>query len=295
MSFKGLIATTCAIASTIAIPTVAKAVTLKLTIENIAPQQGALVTPVWYGFHDGSFNTFDLDSPASTGIEHIAEDGYTGLENRLPGFENLGIDVNNFIIPLENTISGLFSNSNEGTQDILSSEENPFFGLFPGQSNSTLINLNGNLAKNRFFSYAAMFFPNNDAFIADENPLEIFDSEGNFLGADFIISGSQVWDAGTEVNDESLANVPFTLPQIGQGVEENETIQRHPGFRPRGTGGVLDSANGLFTNADFTAPDYQIARIKIEKVSVPEPGISVGLLVFGATFLAGYRLRRKAN
>ncbi|OKH26823.1 hypothetical protein NIES593_01915 [Hydrococcus rivularis NIES-593] len=295
MKFKGIIATTCAIASTIAIPSVAKAVTLKLTIENIAPQQGALVTPVWFGFHDGSFNTFDPGATASTGIEHVAEDGYTGLENRLPGFENLGIDVNNFIIPLENTISGLFANSNEGTQDILSSEENPFFGLFPGQSNSTLINLNGNLAQNHFFSYAAMFFPSNDAFIADENPLEIFDSEGNFLGADFIISGNQVWDAGTEVNDESLANVPFTLPQIAQGVEENGTIQRHPGFRPRGTGGVLDSANGLFTNADFTAPDYQIARIKIEKVSVPEPGISAGLLVFGATFLAGYRLRRKAN
>jgi hypothetical protein len=295
MRFKGIIATSIAIASTIAIPTVAKAVTLKLTIENIAPQQGTLVTPVWYGFHDGSFNTFELGVPASTGIEHIAEDGYTGLENRLPGFENLGIDVNNFVIPLENTISGLFSNSNEGTQGILSSEENPFFGLFPGQSNSTLINLNGNLAQNRFFSYSAMFFPSNDAFIADENPLEIFDSEGNFIGADFIVSGSQVWDAGTEVNDESLANVPFTLPQIGQGVEENGTIQRHPGFRPRGTGGVLDSANGLFTNADFTVPDYQIARIKIEKVSVPEPGIGAGLLVFGATFLAGYRLRRKAN
>ena len=121
MKFKGIIATTCAIASTIATPSVAKAVTLKLTIENIAPQQGALVTPVWYGFHDGSFNTFDLGSPASTGIEHVAEDGYTGLENRLPGFDDLGIDVNNFIIPLENTISGLFSNSNEGTQG------HPFF------------------------------------------------------------------------------------------------------------------------------------------------------------------------
>ena len=295
MKFKGIIAKTCAIASTIAIPTVAKAVTLKLTIENIAPQQGALVTPVWYGFHDGSFDTFNPNSPASTGIEHIAEDGYTGLENRLPGFENLGIDVNNFVIPLDNTISGLFANSNEGTQGILSSEENPFFGLFPGQSNSTLINLDGNLAQNRFFSYAAMFFPSNDAFIADENPLEIFDAEGNFIGANFIVSGSQVWDAGTEVNDESLANVPFTLPQIGQGVEENGTIQRHPGFRPRGTGGVLDSANGLFTNADFTTPGYQIARIKIEKVSVPEPNISAGLLVLGATFLAGYRLRRQAN
>lgn len=292
---RGIIATSLAIASTIAMPAVAKAISLKLTVENLGPAQGAIVTPVWFGFHDGSFNTFDPNAPASTGIEHIAEDGYTGLENRLPGFENLGIDVNNFVIPLENTISGLFANSNGGTQGIVSSEENPFFGFFPGQSNSTVVNLNGDLTQNRFFSYAAMFFPSNDAFIADENPIEIFDPEGNFLGADLIISGSQVWDAGTELNDESLDNVPFTLAQIAQGVEENGTIRQHPGFQPPGSGGVLDASNGLFANADFTAPGYQVARIKIERVSVPEPSISIGLLVLGMTFIAGHHLRQKTN
>lgn len=290
---RGIITTTLAIASTLTMQAVATAITLKVTVENIAPSQGAIVTPLWFGFHDGSFDTFTPNAPASTGIEHTAEDGYTGLENRLPGFEDLEIDLNNFVIPLNNTISSLFADNNGSVQSILSSVENPFIGFFPGQSNSTFINLDNDLAQHRFLSYAAMFFPSNDAFIADENPIEIFDNEGNFIGADFIVLGSQVWDAGTEVNDESLANVPFTLPQIAQGVEENGTIQPHQGFRPRGSGGVLDSANGLFANADFTAPGYQVARIKVEQV--PEPNIGTGLLILGTVFFLKHRLSRKFN
>lgn len=288
---QGIISTTFAIASAITMP--AEAVTLKITIENLAPSQGAIVTPLWFGFHDGGFDTFTPGNIASTGIEHIAEDGYTGLENQLPGFENLGIDPNNFIIPLNNTISGIFANSNGGTQGILSTEQNPFIGFFPGETNSTLINLSGNINQNRFFSYAAMYFPSNDAFIADENPIEIFDAKGKFIGANFIISGNQVWDAGTEINDESLANVPFTLPQIAQGIEENGTIQRHPGFLPIGSGGILDFFGGAFANSDPTTPNYQVARIKIEKV--PEASTNVGLLILGLTFIGRLGLKKIAQ
>jgi hypothetical protein len=37
----------------------------------------------------------------------------------------------------------------------------------------------------------------------------IFDEAGNFIGADFIVLGSNVLDAGSEVNDEIPANTAF--------------------------------------------------------------------------------------
>lgn len=298
LQHRNVLATIVALGA-IATASPATAATLKITVENIGPVGGGVATPLWFGFHDGSFNTFDAGAPASPGIEHIAEDGFTGLENNLPVFEN--VDFSNFIIPPDETIASIFSNSsagnNGGVQGILSSQENPIFGFFPGQTNSVKVKLNGNSANHRFFSYAAMYFPSNDAFIADENPIEIFDSSGKFIGTDFIIAGNQVWDAGTEINDEDFSNVPFTLAEVAQGNDENGTIQLHAGFQPRGTGGVLDfiSSNGIpiFANADFTAPNYQVARIKVEKV--PEPSTVVSLLAVGGFLFLSRRLRRTVS
>ena len=90
----------------------------------------------------------------------------------------------------------------------------------------------------------------------------MFDETGAFLGVDFIISGAEVNDAGTEVNDELPANTAF----FGQmtpdtGVDENGVNTAHPGFNPPGQGGILDDAR--FANGDFTADGYQIARVTV--------------------------------
>ena len=62
-------------------------VTLQITIENLAPQQGSILTPVWVATHDGSFDTFDEGKTASSGIELVAEEGLTGLEaTKIPNF-----------------------------------------------------------------------------------------------------------------------------------------------------------------------------------------------------------------
>lgn len=53
----------------------AEAATVKVSVENLGPAGGIFLTPVWVGFHDGSFDTYDLGSPASAGLERIAEDG----------------------------------------------------------------------------------------------------------------------------------------------------------------------------------------------------------------------------
>lgn len=280
---------------TLALPT--SALNLKITVENLTPANGANVTPLWLGFHDGSFDTFNPSSPASSGIMYLAEEGLTGLEVNFPEavefFLNNGLDPA-AVPPFEQTIAGLFANSsaglNGGVQGLVIDPSLPL-GIFPTQTLSTTITVDP--IRNRFFSYGAMFFPSNDGFIADVDPLEIFDANGNFLGADFIIGRNGIWDSGTEVNTETPNHVPFSLAVFGEGIDENSTIQLHQGFLPPGSGGVLDFGGGFYANADFTNnPDFQFARITI--TTVPEPATATGLLTLGGALLLSRLCRRSS-
>ena len=178
--------------------------------------------------------------------------------------------------PPENTIAGQFALSsagqNGGYQDLVffDRREDPYFGVqLPGETASTTFILNVDPNQNRFFSYAGMIFPTNDGFIGNDTPqaIELFDAAGNFVGADFIVYGRDVWDAGTEVNDEAPTNVPYDLENLFNSIDENGVVSRHPGLNPAGTGGIVDfEFNGerVAENADFSAPGYQIARIRIQ-------------------------------
>ncbi|MDJ0744064.1 MAG: spondin domain-containing protein [Xenococcaceae cyanobacterium MO_167.B27] len=53
---------------------------VRVTIDNVAPQQGIGLAPFWVAFHDGSFDTFNEGESASSALESLAEDGITGLE-----------------------------------------------------------------------------------------------------------------------------------------------------------------------------------------------------------------------
>ncbi|MDB9516102.1 spondin domain-containing protein [Roseofilum reptotaenium CS-1145] len=205
-----------------------------VTIENAAPNLGTSLTPFWVGFHNGRFDTYDRGAPASPGLEQLAEDGNNNLisqEFANSGFGNLDATIGSAPIP-------------------------------PGATVRQTFNIDA--SQGRYFNYASMILPSNDTFVANGNPLvhEIFDANGNFVGADILISGSQALDAGTEVNDEIPANTAFfgqTTPNTG--VDQNGTIQLATGFNPVGSGGILDDSR--FTNADYTAANYQIARIRV--------------------------------
>lgn len=107
-------------------------VRLTVEVENLAPDQGAVVTPFWFGLHDGSFNTFDPGSPASAAVEIIAEEGFIGLEGLTPdypsyegtGFE--GMDLATIpILPLtianlSHAKRSLWAGSRGDSQQILS-------------------------------------------------------------------------------------------------------------------------------------------------------------------------------
>jgi len=225
----------------------AMAVEVTVTIENLAPANGNFLTPVWVGFHNGDFDSYDIGAPSTPGLERLAEDGNTGV------------------------ISAEFLASGAGTVDatILGPVVPP---LAPGLTSSMTFDLDPNSPSSRFFSYATMIIPSNDAFVANAagTAHQVFDELGNFVGASFVIMGPRVRDAGTEVNDEIPANTAF----FGQmapdtGVVEGGTVQVHDGFLPVGSGGILDDA--MFAGADFLQDGYEIARITL---SAPQPAMT---------------------
>ena len=94
----------------------------------------------------------------------------------------------------------------------------------------------------------------------------MFDELGNFVGGSFVIAGSRVLDAGSEVNDELPANTAaFGQMTPDTGVPEGGVVHVHPGFLPAGSGGILDDP--AFAAADFTQPGYRIARITVSAES----------------------------
>ncbi len=211
-------------------------VEVRVTYYNLAPEDGTVVSPLWVGFHNGTFDIYDVDSPAPERLERLAEDGDSAILS------------SDFI----ESGAGLVEGSIEGTAH--------FNAVLPGDSAMETFILDANDERSRYFSYGTIVVPSNDAFIANNNPegIEIFDEDGNFIGADFIIE--RVYDAGTEVNDEVPENTAFLAQMVpNAGVDENGVVGLHPGFMPEGN--ILTA----FPGADFTAPGYQVARITIER------------------------------
>lgn len=226
-----------------------------VTAENSAPSRGALQTPVWIGAHDGTFDIYDRNVPLGSGslvsresVERLAEDGATG------------------------PISAEFAELQFGApQATLVGPAGP---LTPSVSVSTTLNLDPYTQK--YFSYASMVIPSNDAFIANGNPLAhpLFDDRGRFIAEDFVVAGAEVLDAGTESNDEVASNTAF-LNQGGPdiGVEELGNVVIHPGFNAPADGSYPDGVltHPVFGNAQFTAPTYRAASFSFRYVDLGRP------------------------
>jgi hypothetical protein len=219
--------------------TTVQAQEIRVTITNLATADGGnLLTPFWVGLHNGEFDVYDTDTAASPSLERLAEDGNTG------------------------PLSEDFLNSAAAAQGAtLASPDGP---LAPGAQATMTFVLAGGAAANGYLSYASMFIPSNDAFVGNDDPLAhpLFDADGNFVGADIVITGAQVRDAGTEVNGEVPGNTA-ALEQAAPDTGESEggTIQPHAGFTE---GGNILAA---IPNGDFTVAGFQVARIVVELAS----------------------------
>jgi hypothetical protein len=216
--------------------------TLRVTVDNLAGPKGGILSRLWFGFHDGSFSVGQIGSPASPGLERMAEDGNSG------GLSNEFLAAGAGLV--QGTVFGT------GVLNLIP----------PGASATAIVQLDANSSKSRYFSYATMVIPSNDAFVANVNPVahRVFADDGSFLGLDFVVPGSAVLDAGTEVNDESVINAAGAGPILfaDAGATENGVVHVHPGYN---AGGPIAS-NPAFANADFKASGYQVVRIRVTKL-----------------------------
>lgn len=236
----------------------ARGVNIRVTFENLTPN--SVFSPLSSIFHDGSFANFDLGSSAPVEIQWIAELGNASFLNTKAinqGFAAKAIGGGPILGG--NTVSEIFFNL-DSTQ-------------------------------NRYFNFASMFIPSNDAFIGNDNPLayQIFEDNGNFIAQTINISANEIWDAGTEVNDETspnavIPNFPVT-PNLNGGIAEDEVVRVHPGYE---NGGNFESL-GFISPDELNSP---VARITISTVSTPEPGNLIGLLAVGSLGLIRNHKRR---
>lgn len=261
------------LAALLALAGTAQAADVKVTLTQLAPTGGVGIAPLWVGFHNGSFDSFDAGYAASLGIERAAEDGSAAQ--------------------LSNIFAATASGGVQGTL--------PGPPAFPGAVRSLTLSGVDLAGANRYFSYAAMVVVSNDFFIGNDNATQ-FDLSSLAHGGhiSLLVGGAgQVWDAGTEVNDfhYSLANAAFGLG--GGQTGPNQGTDEH---------GVVHLVSGnpytSFLGQDLVPAGYQwgaldfsnqgaFARVDIEVSAVPEPSTAVMLLA-GLGF-AGFVARRRVQ
>ncbi len=211
-------------------------VTVEIT--NLAPEGGTIQTPVWVGSHDGSFDLYDRDAPISPELERLAEDG--------------NVDP----------LVAAFAESGAGTDAVAFGDNGPDVPpvIFPGDTATVSFLVDTTRGENQYFSYASMVIPSNDAFVANGNPMahKIFNDRGRFMPASFIVTGAEVLDAGSEVNDEIPANTAALAQMVPDtGVVEEGVVTLHEGFMPEGN--IL----AAIPNGDFTAEGYEALHFEV--------------------------------
>ena len=162
-----------------AVCSTALAVDVRVTIRNLSASDGVAFSPVNVIAHDGSVDTFDSGSAASAGVEDVAEMGGTTI---IPG-EAIAMQADALVTVVPATVGGVGP------------------GVYPPGAEGSLV-LSLDPTDNRYLSFLSMVVPSNDAFIGNDDAtgIELFDAMGNFVATDFTLTGSNIWDAGTEIN-----------------------------------------------------------------------------------------------
>lgn len=270
------------------LPLAAHAETVRLTFENLSAEGGLATTPVFAGFHDGSFDLFTVGESANAGLERIAEDGSFGAAN------------------------AAFAAATGGAgQAAVVTAPDGFAGAPVFEPGETVVQEYDLADGQRFLTLAAMLLPSNDFFFGTGNAVELVDADGNFLGAQTLTFGGAgnraIYDAGTEANTElDAAFLNQTGPDTGETTAGVVAVAEGfigsaggPAAGPNGeAAGVLGgvAASGATIDpavSDFTAPGYAgLFRVTVERVNaVPSPS-ALGAGMLGLTLAA--RRRRRA-
>lgn len=291
-----MLRTTLAAITLTAAASAASAVDIRVTLESLAPAGGTALTPVWVGFHDGSFDSYDGGLAAQPGLERLAEDGDTSF---------LSADFQAGASYVSGGVGGLFAGAQpmgervDGT--IVSAGPGP---LLPGQTTSQVFSIAAD-GTNRYFSYASMVLPSNDYFVANGSAtahdlMDLLDGSGSIS---FVIGApGTVNDAGTEEEDFDFAAPPLgglqgLFPGAGFSGDAGQTA---PDQGPADATAVVTSVAGDpyasylnndgydLTGLNFNELPVGIARVTL--TAVPEPA-TLALAALGLAGVVGLRRR----
>ena len=203
----------------------ATAAQFQITVTNLSPN---VLSPVPFVAHDSGFDLFDEGAAASAAIEAVAEGGDpTGVVNMAQA-------------ALGGTVAG---HAVAGAAPLMTGQ-------------SATVTLNAEMT-HPWLSFVSMMGISNDAFIGHttgDGAINLFPGGMPLMGT-IIITPANVWDSGTEVNDESATTVG-ALGGSG-GVDQFGVITRpHPGIL-----GIGDIPLGV----NWTGGDVAMIHI------VPEP------------------------
>ncbi|MFN3592269.1 MAG: spondin domain-containing protein [Thermaurantiacus sp.] len=238
----------------------AAVVRVTVTAQNLAPQNSVSFAPLHFGFHNGTFDSFNIGEEATAPIISVAEGG-SGAD-WIPAFRAAE----------PNAVIGMIGGA-----------------LTPGATSASMTFL-VNSRVNPFFTFASMVIPSNDHFIGNDNPMQyrLFDDAGNLLITQIDQQARQIWDAGSEITD------PFAAAFLVIGDNDLRTPENGV---VRFDFQELLAYNGLETAAGYIfqsnlAGNTAIYRISFSSSVVPEPGTWAMLIAgFGLVGAAARRNR----
>lgn len=232
-------------------------VQVHVRVDNLAPSNSISFAPLHLGFHNGTFDAFNLGQVATAPIISVAEGGSGSAW--LPAFE--AIDPTATV----------------GTIGML---------LQPGMSRSASFIVDP--AANRYFTFASMVVPSNDFFIGNDSPTrhELFDGAGNLIVSSIPQLARQIWDAGSEVFD------PTAAAFVG-----NNDLRANQNSVVAFNFAELAAFNGLSTGAGYAfdsqlAATTEVYRISFEVTPVPEPE-SYAMMLAGLAAVGWIARRRR--
>jgi hypothetical protein len=152
--------------------------------------------------------------------------------------------------------------------------------------------LNLDAALHRYFSFAAMVLPSNDAFYGNDDPMqfEVFDAQGNFQEINIIFTKSEWWDAGTEVNDKSVAGgAAFIMDADATAGMDESGIITGPAELSFYNGAILENGQPFSTLPQAT--DEFMPMVQVTVTLVPEPS-AFAIFAVGLFVVTGVRFRK---